>query len=295
MDGKTCLEAGAIALVGLERISLELRAQLEDGVVLKYVATLMSTVGVSKNVPSNCFLLHRLMVDADDLEAEKTLMDDPQYVSPIKRQETWSQAEAWKHLREILVGYGSALLCNICGRGEGSVGEGAGTAIVDMVRCCEGLAETQYVGNLLKACYGLSYKPDARLEANEAGAIAVVEEFVEKSEGKEKHMAKCVLARLKEVGWEKEVEPEGGGDKRSEFENVEEEAYFGFQRAIEGEERIHAAIDLVEGGELPPGWESAEDPSTGLRYFYKNDGSDSLWTLPSASDKILEAFYLSKE
>lgn len=50
----------------------------------------------------------------------------------------------------------------------------------------------------------------------------------------------------------------------------------------------------VEGDELPPGWNTAEDPETDMRYFYKSDGSDSLWTLPSASDKILEAFYLTK-
>ena len=109
-------------------------------------------------------------------------------------------------------------------------------------------------------------------------------------EGDEGWMVGCLLKRLRgEV-----VETKSRDRDESEVDTVEEDVVLGFQKVIEGEEKIHAAIEHVEGDELPPGWNTAEDPETGMWYFYKADGSDSLWTLPSASDKILEAFYLTK-
>ena len=81
----------------------------------------------------------------------------------------------------------------------------------------------------------------------------------------------------------------------SKITALEDNAIFPWDTFVSSEERLHSSIDKDNDGSLPEGWMDAIDPATGFRYFYKTDGTDeSTWTLPIASEKILEGFYSSK-
>jgi len=79
------------------------------------------------------------------------------------------------------------------------------------------------------------------------------------------------------------------------FSALEDNTIFPWDTFVSSEERLHSSIDKTDNGNLPEGWVDAIDPATGYRYYYKSDGTgESAWTLPIASEKILEAFYSSK-
>ena len=102
-----------------------------------------------------------------------------------------------------------------------------------------------YVTVLLKACWGLLEGDEAREGAKAAGGEAALEELKD-WEGEEGWMVACLLKRLRGENLETKVEDK----KQREVDTVEEDVVLGFQKLIEGEEKIHSAIENVEGDEV---------------------------------------------
>lgn len=290
-SGKVGVECGVVGLVALSRLTCEIDRAKVPARLLELVSGLLKELNNSP--PTSSYFLQKLMIDSDDVQEEEKLMEDPDYQSPIKRSRKWNVGKSWLILRSTVVAYGSALCCNVCGGGE----QTNGVCLINFVTAVHNLkkggsdVDLPYISVLLRGCYGLLKNEEAKESAKKVNGEEALKE-IEGYEGEEGWMVLCLLKRLR--GEEEEVEEGGGEEGGGEVDTMEEDMVFGFQKVIEGEEKIHAAIEHAEGDELPPGWNTAEDPTTGLKYFYKSDSSDSMWTLPSASDKILEAFYLTK-
>jgi hypothetical protein len=300
--GETSLEAGTMALIALQRLSIESKAAL---LLLKLDGVNRICRVVSEMAPSQLtFFLAKTMIDSDDKADEANLASDPEYSSPLKRKMKWVDEREWEEVKLHCVSYCAALCMNVAateskswdteysaGRAEG----GGDDTISLMLKIAKDSGRESAATTLLGASYAYAASRVARAACRAGGADVEIDACLEGS-AMDAFMLTSLLDRVmseEDVAMEgegEEVAEEGAGEDLTLDESVNLE----FQRTIEAEEKIHSAIESVESGELPVGWSEATDPSSGLRYFFKQDGSNSSWVLPSRSDAILEAFYLSK-
>ena len=309
--GETSLEAGTMALIALQRLSVEPKAAvalLKLGAVSRIATVVASSVGGDRT--GELFFLLKTMIDSGDQAEAASLEAHPDSKSPLKRENRWSEFSAWEEVRTHCISYASSLFLNVsgCGSAEwsGAYATGAekeggesGDNAVNMMLAIAKTADREHVQEtLMSAAFAYVIDPAARAACRAAGTEHAIGACLEGDGGGiDAHMLTCLMNRVLVEGVV-EVQGEGGGEAEGEdedkYETLDEDVNLEFQSTIEAEEKIHSAIEGVESGELPDGWEEGVEATTGLRYFFKKDGSSSSWVLPSRSDAILEAFYLTK-
>jgi len=249
------------------------------------------------------FFLAKTMIDSDDQTEQAVLDNDPEYSSPLRRKDKWGAGEAWDEVRMHCVSYCAGLCTNVAGsedegwdaaymggRGEGG-GDGGDEVLTLLLKAARGGNSERSAEGFLGAAYGYIASMAARTECKKAGAEVEIDTCLEGSSLNGWMLTSMLNRIMSDQGVAGE---EAWGEAEEEDLTMDENTTLQFQSTIEAEEKIHSAIEGVESGELPPGWEEAVDSSSGLRYFFKSDGSSSSWVLPSRSDAILEAFFLSK-